>query len=229
MVDAVDKLMTELRSACAKEQIVRSHHVIYAQEAIAALRAELEQVKQTLAVRDHESDFLKRRGDKAVSRAEAAGRLAGVRVKIGPLTHVIAEMLERAGESRPNGDILHDILAQAIPAAVAEPAGEAEPWGWATVRVEDTPDGLLIHPDDAKEWGLQDDYPYKGTFLPDGRYRIALTTPRDASAIREAGQALCDVLHILAHDSRMISGDPVIIQALKAIEEWERAALGAKP
>ncbi len=46
------------------------------------LRAELEQVKQTLAVRDHESDFLKRRGDKAVKRAEAAERLAGARREI---------------------------------------------------------------------------------------------------------------------------------------------------
>jgi len=37
--------------------------------------------------------------------------------KIGSLAHVIAEMLERAGEQRPNGDILHDILAQVLPAA----------------------------------------------------------------------------------------------------------------
>lgn len=37
----------------------------------AELRAEVERLRQTLAVRDHESDFLKRRGDKAIARAEA--------------------------------------------------------------------------------------------------------------------------------------------------------------
>lgn len=57
-------------------------------------------------------------------------RDAIARTKIGPLAHVIAEMLERAGEQRPNGDILHDILVQALPAAsppLPAPAGGPVP------------------------------------------------------------------------------------------------------
>ncbi|MBI1620312.1 hypothetical protein [Aquamicrobium zhengzhouense] len=59
------------------------------------------------------------------------------RVKIGPLAHVIAEMLDRAGEPCPNGDVLHDILVQALPAAleatppapkVSEPTRVYEPY-----------------------------------------------------------------------------------------------------
>lgn len=68
----------------------------------------------------------------------------------------------------------------------ARPAAEAEPVAWATVRVEDTCDGLLIHPDDAKKWNLIPDHQYEGSFLPDGRYRIKLTPPRPD---REAAKA----------------------------------------
>ncbi|PWE54371.1 hypothetical protein DEM27_19850 [Metarhizobium album] len=46
--------------------------------------------------------------------------------------------------------------------------------GWVTVRVEDTGDGLIINADDAKEWRLASDQHYEGSFLPDGRYRIAI-------------------------------------------------------
>lgn len=53
--------------------------------------------------------------------------------------------------------------------------------GWVTVRVEDTCDGLLIHPDDAKDWGLEYDRQYPGLFLPDGRYRINLAARRQSS------------------------------------------------
>lgn len=157
MADAVDKMMTELRSACAKEQIVRSHHVIYAQEAIAALRAELEQVKR---------ENQKLRGDckayektmEAIAAAEAAERLAGARVKALEWTrnlHGITQWAETPfgsyaidpTRSRPmrfmwsgiTGDwMAADTEAQAkaaaqadyerrILSALAEPAGEAEP------------------------------------------------------------------------------------------------------
>lgn len=46
--------------------------------------------------------------------------------------------------------------------------------GMATVRVEDTCDGLLIHEEDMKKYGLKHDHQYAGHFLPDGRYRIAI-------------------------------------------------------
>lgn len=65
----------------------------------------------------------------------------------------------------------------------------AEEWGWITVRVEDTCDGLLINEDDAKEWGLASDVPYRGYFLPDGRYRICLAASlsQPAKDEREGG------------------------------------------
>lgn len=84
MPDAVDKLMAELRSACAKEQVVRSHHVIYAQEAIAFLRAELEQVKRDKANLTELLDDARNGAAKLLAdriRAETAERLAGARVK----------------------------------------------------------------------------------------------------------------------------------------------------
>jgi len=57
------------------------------------------------------------------------------------------------------------------------PVTHVEPIGWATVRVEDTCDGLLINADDMKRFGLRDDVQYEGHFLPDGRYRIAIPSP----------------------------------------------------
>lgn len=55
---------------------------------------------------------------------------------------------------------------------------------WVTVRVEDTCDGLLIHTDDAKKWGLEYDRQYPGHFLPNGRYRINITARRQSSEER---------------------------------------------
>lgn len=49
---------------------------------------------------------------------------------------------------------------------------------WATVRVEDTGDGLIIHPDDAVSMKLDFDSQYEGYFLPDGSYRIKLDLHR---------------------------------------------------
>lgn len=94
----------------------------------AYVRADLyEQVKRERDGANQRAEIMTGAAKRFEARAE---RLAGARVKAGPLAHVIAEMLERAGEPRPNGDILHDILAQAVPAALAEPAGEAEPSKW---------------------------------------------------------------------------------------------------
>ena len=42
------------------------------------------------------------------------------------------------------------------------------------VRVEETSDGLIIHPDDARNYGLNWDQPYKGRLTRDGFFRIAL-------------------------------------------------------
>lgn len=48
------------------------------------------------------------------------------------------------------------------------------PFGYITVRVEDTGDGLIINAADAYKWNLKTDYPYKGKFQADGTYRIAI-------------------------------------------------------
>lgn len=53
---------------------------------------------------------------------------SGQQVRPATIAHVIAEMMERAGEPRPNGDILADVLCQVLPAALTpapQPAGEA--------------------------------------------------------------------------------------------------------
>ncbi|MDI6026770.1 hypothetical protein QBK99_11265 [Corticibacterium sp. UT-5YL-CI-8] len=44
----------------------------------------------------------------------------------------------------------------------------------------------------------------------------------------KAGRALSEILHIMAHDSRMVSGEPIVLQALKAIEGWERSSALAR-
>lgn len=59
--------------------------------------------------------------------------------------------------------------------------------GWVTVRVEDTGDGLIINADDAKAYGLKDDQAYKGMFLDDGRFRIAVSYARAALATAAEG------------------------------------------
>lgn len=230
MADAVDKMMTELRSACAKEQIVRSHHVIYAQEAIAALRAELEQVKR---------ENQKLRGDckayektmEAIAAAEAAERLAGERVKALEWTrnlHGITQWAETPfgsyaidpTRSRPmrfmwsgiTGDwMAADTEAQAkaaaqadyerrILSALAEPAGEAEP-------VKHGPG-----------CGSHNDYPCDCQ---------ALATPPDASAIRGALPATgpyVDRLIRIFRDRPDDDGSAMVLQ------DYARAALaGAKP
>lgn len=70
-----------------------------------------------------------------------------------------------------------------------------KPVEWATVRVEDTCDGLIIHPDDAKKWSLIEDHPYEGAFLPDGRYRIAITRPAEQSVTDETLDRLIDAIN----------------------------------
>jgi hypothetical protein len=86
MTDAVDKLMAELRSACAKEQVVRSHHVIYAQEAIAFLRAELEQtIKRAEENNDHKTG-LRRMWINQPSTLQTLHKLHGERVLAAPGT-----------------------------------------------------------------------------------------------------------------------------------------------
>lgn len=82
---------------------------------------------------------------------------------------------ERLSEEERWSIIAYHPSVQELLAAVA----------WVAVRVEDTCDGLLIHPDDAKKWGLMEDHPYEGTFLPDGRYRIALTRPAEQAVTDE--------------------------------------------
>lgn len=57
------------------------------------------------------------------------------------------------------------------------PSTHVAPIGYATVRVEDTCDGLMINADDMKRLGLQYDVHYEGHFLADGRYRIAIPSP----------------------------------------------------
>lgn len=44
--------------------------------------------------------------------------------------------------------------------------------GWVTVRVIPTSDGMLIHQDDLRRYGLDWDRPYKGKLEADGSYRI---------------------------------------------------------
>lgn len=55
---------------------------------------------------------------------------------------------------------------------------------WVTVRIEDTADGLIIHPDDAREHGLDWDQVYKGYVMADGNMRVPI---RRAAAIRNMG------------------------------------------
>lgn len=74
----------------------------------------------------------------------------------------------------------------ALAALRAHGEAKAEPVAWATVRVEDTCDGLLINKEDAEEWGLEPDRHYEGRFLPDGRYRIALDATPPPPAVDEA-------------------------------------------
>lgn len=50
---------------------------------------------------------------------------SGQQVRPATIAHVIAEMMERAGEPRPNGDILADVLCQVLPAALT-PAPQPE-------------------------------------------------------------------------------------------------------
>lgn len=49
-------------------------------------------------------------------------------IKPATIAHVIADMMERAGEPRPNGDILADVLCQVLPVALT-PAPEAAQTG----------------------------------------------------------------------------------------------------
>ncbi len=242
----VEYVRADLYGQAVKRAEDNNDRMIDAMSECDTLRTELEQVKQTLAVRDHESDFLKRRGDKAVKRAEAAERLAGARVvtdaAVKSITDFVCnDILPAYGIESVVGrnDAELSSAVRTALSALAEPAGEAEPVAWATVRVEDTPDGLLIHPDDAKEWGLQDDYPYKGTFLPDGRYRIALTTPPDASAIRGALRNLIDIIEAQGRDrthapkretrDEANSRDERDQVFARAISEAEVALAGVKP
>lgn len=48
---------------------------------------------------------------------------------------------------------------------------------WVTVRVEDSGDCLIIHPDDAREHGLDWDQVYKGYVTGDGNLRVPLHQP----------------------------------------------------
>lgn len=66
---------------------------------------------------------------------------------------------------------------------------------WVTVRVEDTCDGLLIHPDDFKKWNLNGDQQYDGHMLSDGRFRLALRSP----ALPVVGAKPLDLSNLLKH------------------------------
>lgn len=215
MVDAVDKLMSELRSACAKEQIVRSHHVIYAQEAIATLRAELEQVKRERddaqrAAAFQENNWRQERDLKLglVEALRAAERLAGARVVTRSHVEAEKEAREIAAAARKlvrntvDAIAVDELVSRRVLSALAEPAGEAEPCqflptedGEFNGNTTETPiaaeDGREVDWIDVIGWGL-----YKGHAIPVdvARYiatKINLyaehrTTPPDASAIRGA-------------------------------------------
>lgn len=142
------------------------------------LRAELEQVKQTLAVRDRESDFLKRRGDKAVKRAEAAERLAGARVvtdKMVEAAHDAFHAFERSG-------FWKERMRTALEAALAEPAGEVEPVAWQWRQRAKRSDGTWY---DWSEW-RDGRMPELRTDAYECQERPLYTAPPDASAIRGA-------------------------------------------
>lgn len=68
------------------------------------------------------------------------------------------------------------------PLYAAQPAPAEHVLGWVTVRVDDTGDGLIINPDDAKAWNLKADQHYEGRFEPDGSYRIAIPHPAPSKA-----------------------------------------------
>ncbi|WLS01692.1 hypothetical protein [Shinella oryzae] len=48
---------------------------------------------------------------------------------------------------------------------------------WVTVRIKETSDGLIIHPDDRREYGLEWDQLYKGYITDDGNFRVPLPQP----------------------------------------------------
>lgn len=142
-----------------------------------------------------------------------AERLDGARVKVGPLAHVIAEMLERAGEARPNGDILHDILAQAVPAALAEPAGDAEP---LSAQIERLASFIMEHVPGE---------PSQSEGAVDCAIRIirnSLTTP-PASAIREVLPATGPYVDRLI---RIFRDRPDDDTSAIVLQDYARASLG---
>ena len=68
----------------------------------------------------------------AAEQAEPVPAARSGAVKVGKLAHLVAGMMNDAGQPRPNGDILHDCLERALPSCLepAEPAKDAEPYLW---------------------------------------------------------------------------------------------------
>lgn len=86
------------------------------------------------------------------------------------------------------------------------PQSHVAPLGWATVRVEDTCDGLLINADDMKRFGLRDDIQYKGHFLPDGRYRIAIPSPAPEKHVVQPQNTVAVDREVLRDIAQLLSG-----------------------
>lgn len=119
---------------------------------IAELEAENARYAEELVGAAAREDILKSEIDQL--RAESLSRTGAV--KAGPLAHVIAEMLERAGEPRPNGDILHDILVQALPAALepAAPEGQREARSGDAQDIANRLRSFFSEPGDARQLAL---------------------------------------------------------------------------